>query len=351
MTPLRRPTLRDALLAAGADAESLERAAETLRRADDAALPWYIRAATGFGAWVAACFFLGFLTLTGLFREQGVNFVFGAIILAVAVWLSTRGRGGEFVRQLALVLGLSGQGFVLASLEILKLEIVGLGLFGAALATALLVLHRDPVHRFLCAGGALTGLLVAAGKAEAAWLGEGLVVGALALVVALGGRPASRRAPPFNGLRVPVRFGLLATSLGVLAFSLGKELRAEWMSPVTSLGLTALLGAQMFRDMGALGAAPTRRLLLLPVLLVVGYISQAAPGVAAALIVLGMALRERDTLLLLFGVVFLAVFLGGFYYELALPLWHKAGVLVLSGAFAFGVRGVVLRLMPPEGEA
>jgi hypothetical protein len=280
-----------------------------------------------------------------------VNFVFGACILALAVWLSTRGRGGEFVRQLALVLGLSGQGFVLASLEILKLEIVGLGLFGAALATALLVLHRDPVHRFLCAAGALTGLLVAAGKAEISWLGEALVVTALALVVALGGRATSRRKPPFTGLRVPIRFGLLATSLGILAFSLGRELRGEWMSPVTSMGLTALLGAQMYRDMGALGAAPTRRLLLIPVILVVGYIAQSAPGVAAALIVLGMALRERDALLLLFGVVYLAVFLGGFYYELALPLWHKAGVLVASGAFALGVRAVVLRLLPPEGEA
>ena len=50
-------------------------------------------------------------------------------------------------------------------------------------------------------------------------------------------------------------------------------------------------------------------------------------------------------------MVYLAVFLGGFYYELALPLWHKAGVLVASGAFALGVRAVVLRLLPSEGEA
>ena len=348
MKPMLAPTLDDLLTEAGASPEALDAAVDALRQGSGDTLPWYIRAATGFGAWVAACFLLGFLGLTGLFRQEGVNFVFGVGLLGVAVKLSMFERAGEFGRQLALVLGLAGQGFLLVSLEMLHLEVVPLALCAAAQAALLFFLHRDPVHRFLCAGGALVACLAAAGLEHRAVAGECVLLVALAAVVGLGMLPVHRWPANRAVLIPPARFGLLLTCLATLSLSLGPELRNAWMTPLTSLGLTGLLGVQMFRDMAELGAAPARRLLLLPILLVVGYVSLSAPGVAAALLVLGLALRERDTLLLLVGVVFLGVFLSGFYMELALPLWHKAGLLCGSGLFAWGARWLVLRLMPAE---
>lgn len=344
--------MRELLREAGATPEQLEAAADVLRRADEATLPWYIRAATGLGAWLAACLVLGFLTLTGLFREQGVNFVVGFVMLAAAVALSRQSVAGEFVRQLALVLGLAGQGFVLASLDILGLHsTTSLMVCGGVLAAGMFVLHRDPVHRFFCAGGVLAAALGAASGEHASVGAEFALLLGLSGAVALGAVRGHALPPDVAAMVGPGRFGLLVTCLGVLAFSVSPGLRDEYMSPLTSVGVTALLGVQMYRDMAALRAAPARRLLLLPVLGVVGWASLSAPGVAVALLVLGLGLRERDGVLVLGGVVFLGLFLSAYYMEMTLPLWHKAGVLVASGLFAFACRAVLLRLLPADDAA
>jgi hypothetical protein len=291
---------------------------------------------------------LSFLGAMGAFRSSGVNLVLGVGFLVAACPMA--GVGHEFRRQLAVALGLTGQALTIIGLGIAEVPSSALALLVSAQAALMVLAHRDPAHRFLSAAAVLGGVLAFAADADLPMLGESALLGAFALVVGLGALSAERTSAATAAAIGPARFGLLTAALVVLAFSVGPELRTRWMTPLTGLGLTALLLLQMLRDTAALGASPGRRALILPVVAIIGGLSLEAPGVPAALLVLGLAIRERDAVLLLFGVVFLALFLSGFYYSLTLPLWHKAGLLLASGLGAFAIRAVFLRLVPATVE-
>lgn len=346
MTPrevFRSPPLGAVLTAAGADPATLEAAREALRAADADALPWYVRAATGFGAWMAAAFLLAFLGAAGAFDSAGFNLVLGIGFLVAACPMA--GVGNEFRRQLAVALGLTGQTLTIIGLFLTEVPASALTLLVSVQAALMVVAHRDPAHRFLSAAAVLGGLLAFAADANLPVVGEGALVAAFGVVVLLGGLSAERTSAAVAAMVGPARYGLLAAALVVLAFSIGPELRTKYLTPLTGLGLTALLAVQMLRDTTALGASTGRRALILPVTALVGGLSLQAPGVPAALVVLGLAIRERDAVLLLFGVVFLCLFLSGFYYSLTLPLWHKAGLLLASGLVALAFRAVFVRLV------
>lgn len=348
MTPravFRTPSLGSVLTAAGADATTLESARAVLRTADAEALPWYVRAATGFGAWMAAAFLLAFLGAAGAFDSAGFNLVLGIGFLVAACPMA--GVGNEFRRQLAVALGLTGQTLTIIGLFIAEVPASPLTLLVSIQAALMVFAHRDSAHRFLSAGAVLGGLLAFAADANLPMFGEGALVVAFGAVVLLGGLSTERTSAWMAAAVGPARFGLLAAALCVLAFSIGPELRTKYLTPLTGLGLTALLTVQMLRDTTALGASTGRRALILPVAALVGGLSLQAPGVPAALVVLGLAVRERDAVLLLFGVVFLCLFLSGFYYSLTLPLWHKAGLLLVSGVAALLVRAAFVRLVGP----
>ena len=329
MNPFARPPLGQLLRESGADPDALTAAGQALERAHDEALPWYIRAATGFGAWVAACMALSFLGLIGIFGASGLNAVLSIGMAFAGVRLA--GQRMEFLRQLGMALGLCAQGlllFSLARLEVGASQIALAGMFAAAL---MFVFHPDPAHRFVCAAGVLAGLLSLAALHDAPRAGE------IVILVAVAAAAWAGRTRPFAWTG-PGRYGLLVTSLFVLCLSLGGEWRARWLSDLSGFGFTAMLGVFVWAELAGLGARLPARGVAVVGLGLVAWLSRLAPGVPAALLVLGLAVRERDRLMLALGVVFLGLFLAGYYYSLALPLWHKAALLMGGGALALGVR-------------
>lgn len=334
MNPFARPSLGQLLREAGADEATLAAAADVLAQGHADTLPWYVRAATGFGAWMAACTALAFLGLIGFFGASGLNVALSLGMAFAGARLAMQQM--EFLRQLAVALGLCAQGLLLFSLARLEVGATSVALAGTSMAAILFVFHRDPAHRFLCAIGVPAGLLSLAGLHEAPRAGEVVMLGAIGLAAWAGRWPA-------RAWVAPGRFGLLVTGLVVLCVSLGGEWRDRWLSELSGVGLTAGLAVFVLAEMQALGAPVWGRAVALAVLLVVGWLSLIAPGVPAALLVLGLAVRERDRLMLALGVVFLGLFLAGFYHSLVLPLWHKAGLLMGSGALVLGVRALVSR--------
>ncbi len=358
--PLRffRPpegTIGALLTAQGLDEAQLDAARDALRRRDDAALPWYVRAASGMGAWTAAALVFSFVALTGLFESAPVLFVAGlggcvaGTFISRAVGDRSASMADEFRRQLGAVLALAGQGLLTASLGISEVAPTAVALFASGLAGIMVVVHPDPVVRFLSAGGAFSGLLVAAGIGRSPEVGELAILAGFATVVALGRLPRAVAEMLPGGLGDhlgPVRFGVLTVVFAMLGLSLQDNLRTEWQTPVSSLGMVALLAWRMERDLAEAGAAMTRRLVLLPVLALIALIAWRTPGVPAGLLILGIALRERDPVMLLYGVLGLLTFLTGYYYSLDLPLWEKAGVLAAGGALCLVCRALVLKLIP-----
>ena len=83
----------------------------------------------------------------------------------------------------------------------------------------------------------------------------------------------------------------------------------------------------------------------LAALALIGFVTPAVPGVAAAVGVLLLALHRRNPVLLGLAVTFLFVFLGLLYYSLAATLLSKslhlmgAGLLLLAGAWWAGRQG------------
>jgi uncharacterized membrane protein len=70
-----------------------------------------------------------------------------------------------------------------------------------------------------------------------------------------------------------------------------------------------------------------------------GALGQGKPGLLGALLGMVVSFHGRDRLGAGVATAFLVVFGVHFYYDLALTLWVKAGVLVGSGLVLLAVRG------------
>jgi uncharacterized membrane-anchored protein len=175
--------------------------------------------------------------------------------------------------------------------------------------------------------------------------------------VVLSARPARGRL----GARVegPIAYGLVVVLLFALAGTLGEEIwrpmglvgsviregeqsLLAWFAPapVATLIVTAALALVEVRVLGALGLplATKEAVVALGATAALGLVTRGAPGVVAALAVLGLGAHRREPVLVGLAAVFLAAFLGAFYYQLDATLLVKAGTLVATGLLLLGLR-------------
>ncbi|MBS0321597.1 MAG: DUF4401 domain-containing protein [Proteobacteria bacterium] len=314
--------------------------------------PWYVRALTGFAAWVASWFVLstiGALSWRLLDSAPG-PIVVGLVLCGAAAWGLRGGDRGTFVEQLALAVALAGQAAVafglmnafsphrilpLALLVAFELLLVAaiphrvhrvlavLAAAGAAYAILLLDVPRLPLVPVLTAAFAMTALVADRNAAVSAWAAPVAAGLALAVCAAAGAMPL---VDAFSVGRVPY----------------GARDRMGWLLLAVVFAATA---AAIVHARG-----PADRLARLGigagVVALCGF-AWAVPGLLAAATVAVVAFAMARPALLGVGLVTALWMTAYYYYALDASLLVKAASLALCGAVLVAIGLVLPRLVAP----
>lgn len=302
------------------DADIARRAAIAAATTD---IPWYMTAAIGVGAWLAAIAAIGTVaSVVALFDlEPGVlAAIFGVACTAagVAVW---RQSDGAFARQFAIASALGGQALIAGGLALEQESVIVAATAATIAAAVLLPLIRDPVHRFLAAAMALSLILGALLIDEVPQAGGTLAAGTLPVALGLLMRP-----PAGVDLRGLAPALLLVPVAAQAVLEIG-EFEADWLARlVYAAGLLAVLGT-LWR-----GAVPGVR----PVILAAGAMAlllglTTTAGMLASLLLLALAFVLGSREMAAIGVVAQVWFVGWFYYALTFDLMTKSGMLTGAG--------------------
>lgn len=317
--------------------------AEAVLAAADRSTPWYVQGLVGISAWIAAFCFIGFLAIAGLIDSDESMVIGGIIFTLAAVGLKWGLPRSIFAGQLALALGLAGQGLL----------IVGIGnQTGSTAATAfativleliLIVIYRDSFQRLLSTlaiVGAVVALLFEWDIQEATHLLIFLV--ALATIL-IWDKESFLSATALADIFRPVGYGCAIALLALLAPSAITDLEIErwWLSAIGLMA--ALLGLEylILAELGVNWRNPLVFILMGGTLLLLWPAWQ-SPGILGALIVLLTGFRRGNRLLTGLAAIFLAFFIITFYYNLELTLLVKSFMLMGNGVIILVLRYVLL---------
>lgn len=328
-------------------AEDEARIADAAKKTAASAVPWYVRLLAGAGAWVATALFLIFLGAADVFDLDEGLVVLGLLLVAGAVALRRFARG-EFLVQLAMAASFTGQTLFAVGVGEWagrhQEEVVAAALL--ALSVVLLVVYRDPVHRFL-------STLVAAGCL--AWLVNELqvpvaehvaLIGVTAAALAAWERPAASKGL-WAELQQPLAHGAMTAVLIATTPQLfGYLSEGTWISAAGFTVAAWWIERTVFRD---LGFRPSARPALLAYAAtgLLGVITLVAVGLQAALLAMLLAFHRRSPVLFAQGVALFVAFTTKFYVDLQLTLLEKSAVLALSG----GLFLLAWRAVRPDPEA
>lgn len=290
--------------------------------------PYVIRCLVGAGAWVSCwCFVIGLLILGIL--DEGVSAIVWGILLSGATVFLHRSRTGVFAEQLSLSVAMTAVvmftiGF--ADLDLMKGDLLGMGLAACFAVSVLYVPFDHPAFRFMSVAFALTLLSIGIGEDIDE---EGLHV--MILLETIGAGIIFTKLP--QSIFRPLGYALAAAMLGTLLVTFLDEM-SVW--PAALVQVCAQLWLLNF----AMSTGQKR------IPFVLGFSAAAAgllgllsaPGILAAIGVTILGHLERDYILRTLGLVFLPVYLVAFYYNLDTSLLAKSGILIASGAILWGAR-------------
>lgn len=355
-----KPSLREVLTRLreqGALAPDAEPRAMTAMEAwwrSAAATPWYVRVFVGFGAWLAACFLIGFFGLLLGLRDETAFFVLGLVLCGVTAGLR-RLSGQIFLSQLSLAFCLAGQALFLFGLAEISDSATATALGVLVLELALLFLYPDRILRFLATMGAANALLFLAYQSRTLTLVDLTLTGFAALLHLLFLHQARLQRGRWEPLLSPVAFALAIVFFGVLLVrcfvNLGGQLRLEGSdSPlaILTLGLAAVTmytAARVLQDVG-IEVSGIAGVTVFVSLGLTALLTLNTPGVIAAAGVLALAFHRRNVVMLGLAVAFLIGFGVLYYYDLSLSLLAKSGALLGSGLVLLGLRLFILRRFP-----
>jgi hypothetical protein len=352
-----KPSLRDVLPAQYQDAA---RTALAARQDELTTTPWFVRAFSGFGAWLASLFLIAFLSIAVVVGEEGVAIVLGLILTGAAVALR-RVTSSVFFTQFILSTGLAGQGLFLGGVAaaVDDAKVTAFTVF--AFQAVLLLLYPDVVQRFLSAVFSSGALLVFLRLVAPGLLVDLARVGLAVLVHVLFLKQGSLLGRPWGRMVPPAAFGLVTVFLGDLVIHTWfKELYRELSrrgteglpTGVLTLGLAAVTLYSAWRVLEETGAdtAGLAGITVLATLGLTATLTFRTPGIIAALGVLLLGFHRRSVVLLGLAVAFVLLFGSSYYYSLELTLLAKSLALLGSGLLLLGLRLFILRRFPAAEE-
>lgn len=335
-----RPTLREVL------------PAEVVAESPGEPPPWYVQGFSGFAAWLSAVLLVLFSLLAGLADHGALMLLFGVMLAASASWARrTDLARGVFLSQFLLASMVAGEGLAIAAGGELFDDEASVLLFGGLVLVAAVFAYPDSLHRFgaTVVGGAMLGGFVFEFVPDVPL--HALATPLFTLGAALFLWEARIAGHPWAELRAPVAYGSLVGAFLLVMLALWGPDDQRAGAFVTTLGLTAVTAVGLVTTVLTeleLDEDASVQVAVVATTLALGALTWSTPGVMAALATLLLAFHRRNPALFALGAGFLAVFLTWFYYDLALTLWVKAGLLLGSGSLLLGAR---LLLQAPAGEA
>jgi hypothetical protein len=361
-----KPSLRDVVLQLQAEgalpvgAEARARAALASRPEVTTGMPWFVRVLTGFGAWLASLFLLGFIAI-GVAVAEELGAVILGLILTGAALLVRRTGNNVFLTQLALSTGLAGQALFIGGVWSLSDSAAAAALATFLLQGVLLVVYPDAIQRFLSTLFASLALLIFLRLKASGVLVDltlvGLTLGAHLLLLQQG----RLQAGPWGERVTPAAFGLVTALFLVLLMrswfqefydSAFRQGAADLPPGVLTLGLAVvtLYSAWRVLEETEVEVGGTAGLTALAALALLAVLTLRTPGVIAAVGVLMLGFHRRSVVLLGMAVLFILTFGVSYYYDLHLTLLAKSLALLGSGLLLIGLRLFVLRRFPAAVE-
>lgn len=310
-------------------------------------IPWYLRIAVGFGAWLATGFLLGFALSVAPLEGAVARLIVGTALIAGAVWFRPRATS-DFRKHAAVAASLAGQGLVIAGLYELTDSARATAAVIVLMGMVLLRVMPDHIHRFLTAIAIVVAAYVTIVEEGRAGAFEGVTV-LLVAATALTWRFRLReRSAAWNALLRPAGYALIvallvalvvgsSTQLGRVSFDAGSWLG---LGRVTTAALTMalVLLVRVIMDEQAGAPSPAAAFAAYAGVAFLALTTMSTPGIMAGAWVLALAFDRRDRVLVGMGVVFLLVFGAVYYYNMNLTLLEKSGVLAASGALLLAIR-------------
>ena len=312
-------------------------------------LPWFVKLFIGIAAWIAALLIVSFFYAINIIDDDSA-LGFGLLFCAVAIPVNRAGHRNTFWVQLSLAASLTGQALAIIGLTSIFDELLITTLVVVMLETALILLHRDSVLRFISA-------LIVVGFFLALIFEQEMQFSIHALILALA---AGTLAIHLNQNRIklllldetilPVGSALTFSLLGILIMPLWEEFDLRW--EFTAVALLAMLIYLLWRIGTDLGYSLRNRvviaLLVGATLLLIPALRM--PGLLAALIVLALGFWRNNQGLVWLAAIFLVFYIWAFYYSLEWTLLVKSLVLLASGLVLLGLRFFVVQFTAKSGE-
>lgn len=325
-----------ALVTALAREQLLNEEQARLLQNEDEETPWFVKAVTGVGAWIASWFLLGFFAML-ISDSESMLMAMGLVLCAatVAVRSSSVAAGSEFWQQVCLSTHLAGQLMAVLVFAFESKSALATGMLLLVLEGACIYFYPDPVARFLFTNAFVLGAGLTLGELaqSAGW--ELLVVGVAGAIMALWLDSGRWLKTGLAEMHEPVVIGLV-TSLFALLMTAGMS--PGWFmdrGPLSVLGLTSLTLILSF-----LLGAPVAALVGLGAL---GALTWTVPGLMAALLVMMLSFHADNKGGQALALAFLVAFGSLFYYNLEMSFVLKSATLIGSGLLLVMIRGVVAR--------
>jgi uncharacterized membrane protein len=332
---------------------------------------WYIQVVTAFGGWLAAlfffCFVAWFLLITLSMSNNlaiGITMsILGAFcILGSTAHIASQSSPNLFLEQFRLVFHIVGHLSLLfgisTGLELWRFDHTATlhSVLILVLLGTFVVFYPDGIFRFLAGIGIVAALNVIVYDFTIAG-SLSLLIGVLGLVLLIifAGFLNSRQELANFELLQSLPYGLVFGFFGSILLEQYYGLNRQWMDTnalyqpaLTSVLLLILLLWMLIRLMQsyAIKLSSPNALFILGLVVLIALPTLNTPGILAGILVVVMAFRRRNWLLLGLAYAFLAYFIIYFYYNLSQPLNIKSYILMGTGLALLIARLLLHRILP-----
>ncbi|MGJ3238114.1 MAG: DUF4401 domain-containing protein [Anaerolineae bacterium] len=338
--------------------------------------PWYVQSLMGCGGWLATLFSFGIigsfisLFLADLSDEQAGSVVWVAgILLAISttVILRRNPNMGVFMQQVNLTAHLTGHlflivGFTLASnLYNTEIGVTILTLYAALVQVIFIWLYPNAIYRFLGMIAITISLWINLPLHQIALIST-IMIGAwmaLAIVIWLDLLPERLQIQQFELWR-SLGYGLVVSVFGLIIYEItNRYMPAEdALRDTTILTTIVLFGCLIWVEAQLLSAYDINltaafALMVFGISALVALPTITTPGIIGGVIVILLAFRRRNWILLGIAYLYLAGFIVYYYFWLDVTLLMKSVILIITGLLLLGGRLLwqryVLESIPAEG--
>ena len=329
--------------------------------------PWPIIVLTAVGAWLAAVPLLIVLALTGgsFLIEGATPLIAGPAILGATIMVLRRPQLPPFLEQVALPIMLAGAGLLgIGITEAADFRSAAAALAATAIVVALLI-PRDWLRALL--GAAACALTLTALGTRGTWERVGstawwplhaCLAGWLIARWAVHQLPGAIEEATLAGIE-SIADGWVVVALAALAYSSGATfLLAAHGQPWNDGNTSALLdrAAQTGSVLMAIAAAMVtahawpslRQVWSTAVALVLAALAWLIPTLGATLLLAALFATSGRSRLAIAAALAAAWIIGAFYYQLSLPLAHKAIIMTGAGTVLAAAAWWALRSKPRD---